>query len=208
MNRKNLTQLPPDLPVPVDDHTADHLCGMTFPPIELQTTNGATFRLDGAGGRQTVLFFYPKIGHPDRPLPGGDDYWTSLPGARGCTPQACVYGELYGEFAKQGIDVYGIATQDLAEQAEAVGRLHLPYPLISDPGLLVAKALRMPTFTVDDTPMYKRLTMMLQGNLIEHVFYPVFPPDQDAHEVLEWLARGKDGGKWTGNFSSGGFGRP
>jgi peroxiredoxin len=179
--------LPADLPVPSDDGAADHLPGLALPPIELASTDGGTVSLDGLGRHRprTVLYVYPMTGRPGADLPEG---WDSIPGARGCTPEACAFRDHHADLAAAGADVYGLSTQSTADQAEAAGRLHLPFQLLSDETARLARPpLRLPVFEADGRPRYRRLTLVVAGGRIDHVFYPVFPPDGHAAEVLDWL---------------------
>jgi peroxiredoxin len=181
--------LPADLPVPSDDGAADHLPGLALPPIELASTAGGTVSLDGLGRQmaRTVLYVYPMTGRPGVDLPDG---WDSIPGARGCTPEACAFRDHHADLAAAGADVYGLSTQHTADQAEAAGRLRLPFPLLSDEDTLLAQPpLQLPTFEAGGRPRYRRLTLVIAGGRIEHVFYPVFPPDTHASEVLAWLQK-------------------
>ena len=165
--------LPPDLPVPEDDGAADHLPGMTLPPP-----------LADLDAPLLVAYVYPRTGTPGVPLPVG---WDDIPGARGCTPQSCAYRDALGEFERLGATVVGLSAQSPTEQAEFAAREHIPFPLLSDPDLKLAGALRLPTFTVDGMTLYKRLTLVAEAGEIVKIFYPVFPPDQNAAEVLTWL---------------------
>ena len=180
----NLYDLPKDLPVPQDDGACAHLIGMRVPPIALPATSGSTVDLAALNGR-TIVYCYPRTGRPDEnPLPG----WDAIPGARGCTPQSCAFRDHYAELRELGInEVFGLSTQDTAYQAEVVERLHLPFALLSDARLELARALRLPTFEVEGMTLLKRVTMVLRGGSIEHVFYPVFPPDTIAPAVVHWL---------------------
>ncbi len=179
--------LPPDLPVPADDGAADHLTGMQIPRLELPTTDGFGVDLAEAAQRLLVVFVYPRTGRPGQPLPPG---WDDIPGARGCTPQACAYRDQHAELAALGARVLGLSSQTTAYQAEAAERLGLPYPLASDPVFAVAEALDLPTFEVEEIGrLYKRLTFVARAGVIEHVIYPVFPPGSDAEEVVRWLSR-------------------
>ncbi len=180
---RNLLELPDDLPVPVDDGACDHLSGMRLPAIALPATDGATVDLSALPGR-CVVYVYPRTGRPDRPLPAG---WDEIPGARGCTPQSCAYRDLAAEFATLGARIFGLSTQDTAYQREAVARLHLPFLLLSDERLEFAATLRLPTFNVDGMTLIRRLTLIVNNGFIEAVFYPVFPPDADAANGMEWL---------------------
>ena len=166
-------QLPTGLPVPVDDGAAAHLRGRTLPGLRLPATTGGE-----------VLYIYPRTGVPGEPLPTG---WDSIPGARGCTPETCAFRDHHAELRAAGAAVLGLSAQPPAEQAEAAGRLGLPFPLLSDPELRLAAELDLPTFGVDAMVLYRRLTLVVDDGVIDHVFYPVFPPDGHAVEVLEWL---------------------
>jgi len=176
------------LPAPVDDGAADHLVGLRLPSIELPSTDGRLLDLSALRGL-TVIYAYPMTGRPDAELPEG---WDTLPGARGCTPQACAFRDHFGEISATGMShLFGISTQDTDYQREAVDRLHLPYQLLSDASLNLSTALRMPTFVVNGVTLLKRLTLIVADAQISHVFYPVFPPDRSVIDVLEWLSRGK-----------------
>jgi peroxiredoxin len=177
--------LPPDLPVPEDDGAADHLQGMQVPRLELPTTDGHGVDLLEAAQRLLVVYVYPRTGRPDEPLPPG---WDDIPGARGCTPQACSFRDHHAEIAALGARILGLSSQTAASQIEFARRVELPYALASDPLLTVADALRLPTFEVEGVGrLYKRLTFVAREGTIEKVFYPVFPPDRNAQEVVEWL---------------------
>lgn len=175
--------LPPDLPAPEDDGAADHLPGMGMPPIALPWTAGREVRLDKLPGR-TVLFCYPRTGRPDQELPPG---WNDIPGARGCTPETCGFRDRHERFADLGARVMALSTQDGDYQREMAERLELPFEVLSDAGLQLVRALRLPTFEVAGMTLVKRLTLIIRDGEIEHVFYPVFPPDTHAGEVLDWL---------------------
>lgn len=154
--------------------------------MRIASTDGGTIALDELGPGRTVLYLYPRTG-----LPGLDDApgWDKIPGARGCTPEACGFRDHHDELRSAGASqVFGLSSQDTAYQREAVDRLRLPFALLSDPELKLASAMQLPTFSTDDTErLYKRLTMVLSNGAVEHVFYPVFPPDEHADEVLAWL---------------------
>jgi peroxiredoxin len=181
----DFTALPPDLPVPEDDGAADHLVGTQLPRLELPTTDGFGVDLAEAAQRLLVVFAYPRTGRPGEDLPAG---WDDIPGARGCTPQACAFRDHHAELAALGAHVLGLSAQTTAYQAEAAKRLGLPYPLASDPALAVADALGLPTFAVEGVgTLYKRLTFVAREGVIERVVYPVFPPGSDAEEVVQWL---------------------
>jgi peroxiredoxin len=183
---KDPLELPEDLPVPEDDGAADHLTGLALPPLALQATDGTSVRLDELTGR-TVVFAYPRTGRPGEPSLGGDEQWDAIPGARGCTPQACSFRDQYAQFAAAGARVLGLSTQDTEYQREAAERLHLPYSLLSDQRLELATALDLPTFEVDGVTLLKRLTLLLRDGVIESVVYPVFPPNRSAEQALHRL---------------------
>ncbi len=184
MRGDNLYELPPGLPVPQDDGACDHLAGSRLPRLALASTAGRSVDLSRLRGR-TVVFCYPRTGRPDRELPAG---WNEIPGARGCTPQSCAFRDHFEELKHAGAaHVFGVSTQDTAYQQEAVARLHLPFELLSDEKLEFARALKLPTFEVAGMTLIRRLTLIARDGAIEHVFYPVFPPDQNAEQVLSWL---------------------
>lgn len=182
---QNPHELPNDLPVPTDDGAADHLQGMRLPPVVLVSTAGETVDLSALPGR-TVVYCYPMTGRPGGDLPQG---WDEIPGARGCTPQSCSFRDHHVELQALGARVFGLSTQDTEYQSEAAGRLRLPFALLSDAELAFAGALGLPTFEVEGTVLLKRLTLVIEGGRIEKVFYPVFPPDKSAAQVVEWLER-------------------
>lgn len=188
--------LPSDLPVPEDDGAADHLEGMAVPDVALPSTRDGAGDLesrdepdlvrlaDFAKGR-LVAYVYPRTGVPGQPSPAG---WDDIPGARGCTPQSCAFRDALAELNAHGAAVAGISAQSPEEQREFAAREHLPFPLLGDTGLELAATLRLPTFEADGTTLYKRLTFVAEAGRIVKVFYPVFPPDRNAAEVLAWLA--------------------
>jgi peroxiredoxin len=182
--------LPSDLPVPVDDGGADHLQGMALPSLALPSTSGAEIELAQVASETLVLYCYPRAGRPGEAAPPG---WDAIPGARGCTPQACAFRDHHAELERFGASVLGLSAQPLDEQVEFAERVVLPYPVISDPGLSLAQALRLPTFEVAGMRLYRRLTFIARRGRIVNVFYPVFPPDRNAADVVEWLSRAGPG---------------
>ena len=180
------TQLPDDLPVPEDDGAAHHLKGANLPPVALPATDGSTVRLDELAWR-SVVFAYPRTGRPGEEPPGGETGWNAIPGARGCTPEACSFRDEMARFREAGVRVFGLSTQDTDYQREAVERLRLTYPLLSDERLELARALDLPTFDVDGVTLIRRLTLIVSDGRIEDVVYPVFPPDRGAELALERL---------------------
>lgn len=181
----NVYELPKDLPVPVDDGACDHLAGMRVPSVPLNSTAGRAIDLASLAGR-TVVYFYPRTGRPDVEPPKG---WNEIPGARGCTPESCAFRDHFEELQKLGAAVFGLSTQESDYQREAVKRLHLPFELLSDADLRFASVLRLPTFEVESMTLIKRLTLVIHNGRIEKVFYPVFPPDRHAEEVVAWLVQ-------------------
>ena len=180
----NLHELPKDLPVPQDDGACNHLTGTRLPRAALVSTSGRRVDLSSLKGT-TVVYVYPRTGRPDQEMPPG---WNAIPGARGCTPQSCAFRDHYQELQGAGAShVFGLSTQDTAYQREAVERLHLPFELLSDEQLAFAGALRLPTFDVAGMRLIKRMALIARDGVIIKVFYPVFPPDRNAGDVLAWL---------------------
>lgn len=179
------TSLPADLPVPEDDGAAAHLPGTKVPHLELSGTSGTTVRLDALGAGRTVLYIYPLTGRPGVDLPDG---WDSIPGARGCTPETCGFRDHYQDLLAAGaVGVFGLSSQDTDYQREVVERLHLPFQILSDTDRSLAQELGLPTFETSGLTLYKRLTLIIRDGVIEHVFYPIFPPNEHAEQVLTWL---------------------
>ena len=176
--------LPPNLPVPVDDGGCAHLPGLAVPAIKLRSTRDRWVDPSAAGPARTVVYCYPRTGRPGEPLPPG---WDAIPGARGCTPETCGFRDHHRDLQALGAEVFGLSTQTTEYQKEMVERLHVPFEVLSDADLAFVRALRLPTFTVEGMTLVKRLTLVLAGGRVEKVFYPVFPPDKHASEVIEWL---------------------
>ncbi len=181
--------LPPDLPVPADDGACDHLPGRSVPPLVFPTTTGDDLDLSEFARDLAVLFCYPRTGKPGVDPPPG---WDAIPGARGCTPQACGFRDLQPELQAAGARVAGLSAQSRADQFEFATRSGISYPILSDPELRLAAALQMPTFAIDGITLYRRVTLVFALGRIAKVFYPVFPPDKNAADVLAWLARNRD----------------
>jgi peroxiredoxin len=176
--------LPADIPVPQDDGAARHLAGVKLPPLPLAATDGSSVDLSKLSGR-TVVYIYPRTGVPGQAPPDG---WDQIPGARGCTPQSCSFRDHFAELKRLGVArLYGLSTQDTAYQREAAERLHLPFAILSDERLELARAIKLPTFTTAGMTLLKRMALVIDNGVITKVFYPVFPPDKNAEEVIEWL---------------------
>ena len=174
------------IPAPADDGKAAHLEGMSLPDVTLPATTGPAVTLSDMDGL-VVFYVYPMTGRPDQDSPDG---WDQIPGARGCTPQSCAFRDHFAELQEWGVEaLYGVSTQATDYQAEAAERLHLPFPLLSDAGQALGKALDLPGIEVEGQHLHKRLTMIAKDGVIAKVFYPVFPPDQDAENVIAWLRK-------------------
>lgn len=182
---KDLYTLPANLPVPVDDGGCDHLTGLRIPAISLASVSGSKVDLSTLTGT-TVIFFYPMHGSPDAPAMIG---WNDIPGARGCTPQACSYRDHYTKLETRGVKVFGISAQPLAAQKAASARLKLPFELLNDSQFALTRALRLPTFEYESSTYIKRITLICDHGVIKKTFYPVFPPDKNIDDVIAWLAR-------------------
>jgi peroxiredoxin len=186
VDERDLYTLPQDLPVPEDDGAADHLAGTELPHVALASSQGP---VDVA--ELDVLYVYPRSGKPGEPsLPG----WDEIPGARGCTPQSCGFRDHAAELAALGAPrVAGLSSQTLADQVEFAERNRMPFPVIADPELRLGEALGLPTFEIDGHTLYRRLALVAVGGWIAKVFYPVFPPDRSAQDVVDWLRAGSPG---------------
>ena len=173
------------IPAPENDGAADHLQGMTVPSVRLAATSGLSIDLSECRGR-ALIYIFPRTGRPGTPNPDG---WDMIPGARGCSPQSCAFRDHYAELRGLGVDfLFGLSSQDTDYQREAAERLHLPFPLLSDERLELSHALRLPHFDIDGMTLLKRCTLVIDNGRITHVFYPVFPPDRNASDVITWLS--------------------
>src|SRR5690242_2063471 len=178
--------LPDDLPVPQDDGAARHLAGYKLPSVPLAATDGTPVDLSKLKGR-VVVYVYPRTGRPGEPNLEG---WDAIPGARGCTPQSCGFRDHFAELKVLGVaHLFGLSTQDTDYQREAAERLHLPFSILSDERLSLTKAMRLPTFETGGITLLKRFTLVIKDGVVEHVFYPVFPPDRSASDVIDWLSQ-------------------
>src|SRR3954470_491918 len=186
MNQKNLLEVDwSKIPPPTDDGGAAHLKGTKIPSFGLLATNDTSIDLSQLSGR-TVVFAYPRTGEPGKI--GLVEDWDMIPGARGCTPQTCSFRDLFSDLKAAGAtQVFGLSTQSNAYQAEMAARLHLPFPVLSDEMLDLTEALDLPTMEVAGLTLIKRLALIVDNARISHVFYPVFPPDRNAGDVLDWL---------------------
>jgi peroxiredoxin len=186
MNQRNLLEVDwSKIPAPTDDGGAAHLKGVTIPPVSLRATDDTSVMLSALRGR-TVVFGYPRTGEPGK-IALVDD-WDMIPGARGCTPQTCAFRDLFAELKAAGTShVFGLSTQSNDYQTEMASRLHLPFPVLSDARLELTRALSLPTMEVAGLTLIKRLALIIDDAKITHVIYPVFPPDRNAGDVLDWL---------------------
>jgi peroxiredoxin len=179
----SLYQLPEGLPVPEDDGACDHLLGQMLPQLTLDSSEGPV-SLRALSMDRLVLYIYPRTGQPDKPV-GAE--WDAIPGARGCTPQSCAFRDHVSELQGLGAAVAGLSAQPLDEQVEFAERSHIPYPVIADPERKLGAALRLSTFEFGGMTLYKRVTLVVEACAVAKVFYPVFPPDENAAEVVAWL---------------------
>jgi peroxiredoxin len=174
------------IPAPLDDGAARHLVGARIPSVLLQATDGRSVDLSALSGR-VVVYAYPRTGRPGVENPDG---WDMIPGARGCTPQSCSFRDHFAELKALGVaHLFGLSTQDSDYQREAAERLHLPFAILSDHDLKLTRAMNLPTFETGGMTLLKRCTLVIEDGAVEHVFYPVFPPDRSASDVISWLSR-------------------
>jgi peroxiredoxin/DNA-binding transcriptional MerR regulator len=180
------TSVPSDLPRPQDDGAADHLAGLPMPSLRLPTSDGGRLDIATLGPGRTIVYLYPLTGRPGVDLPDG---WDAIPGARGCSTEACDFRDHFDDLRAAGVDaVHGLSSQTVDYQREVVERLQLPFAMVSDPQHELAESLRLPTFEAGGMRLYSRLTLVVRDGVIEHAFYPVFPPNTHAQQVLGWLA--------------------
>jgi peroxiredoxin len=179
----SLNDLPENLPVPEDDGLSKHLVHQNLPSLLLNSTNATQIDLSALNG-WVVIYCYPRTGKPGEPLPEG---WDLIPGARGCTPQSCAFRDHFHEIKELGAQLFGLSTQNTAYQLEAATRLHLPFLLLSDEHFAFTNALQLPTFELSGMVLNKRLTIVAFNGRIKHVFYPIFTPNQNASDVVDWL---------------------
>jgi peroxiredoxin len=189
VDRKSPYIVPPGLPVPVDDGACGHLRAMRVPAVALRSTSGADVNLADIAREPAVLFFFPRTGVPGQPA---SDDWDLIPGARGCTPQSCGFRDLHDEFRALGVKVYGLSTSTPAHQLEFVTRNHVPYEMLSDERMDLVRVMRLPTFehpveSGGPSTLIRRMAWFVDNGRIQRVWYPVFPPDQCAAVVLQWL---------------------
>lgn len=182
---RDLFALPKDFPMPIDDGACNHLAGMTIPDLGLLSTRGGIVNIYDASQKPSVFFFYPRTGRPEEPAPVD---WDLIPGARGCTPQSCGFRDHHADFARMGVNVFGVSTQTNDYQKEFATRTDLPFEILSDEQFALTEALDLPTFTYNSMRLIKRLALFVERGKIVKTFYPVFPPDQNASAVLESLA--------------------
>ncbi len=180
---QNLAELPKDLPAPVDDGACNHLFGVKLPNVLLPSHRARLVSLAQIPG-WAVIYCYPMTGRPDQALPSG---WNEIPGARGCTPQSCSFRDHSGELARLNAKVFGVSTQSSTYQAEVAERLHLPFELLSDAEGKFWRGLNLPMLQVAEQTLIKRVTLIVHGGIVKKYFYPVFPPDKNAEEVVAWL---------------------
>lgn len=180
---KDLSKLPDNLPVPVDDGACAHLLGTRIPLVQLVATSGETVSIGALPGT-VVVYFYPMIGRPDSPPLVG---WNEIPGARGCTPQSCAFRDYYSDMTRFHAKVFGVSAQPLVDQQDAKTRLGLPFELLNDRGFALADAMCLPTFEYEKVRLIKRLTLVAIDGFVRKIFYPVFPPNRNAEDVVKWL---------------------
>lgn len=185
MKPSTFEHLPDNLPVPVDDHAADHIKGMSIPSTALTSSKGEKVALGTLQGTY-IIYCYPMTGRPNVPLPEG---WDDIPGARGCTPQSLSFKNRYAEIRNLNANVFGLSTQDPLYQAEMAERLHLPFHILSDEHFYFCRSLQLPTFKVEGKTLVKRLTVIVRKTRIVSVHYPVFPSTSDPDWVIKELTK-------------------
>ena len=182
----NLSVLPKNLPVPIDDGKCNHLVNKTIPDIFLPNQNGNMLKLNRTDTFRLIIYCYPMTGRPDKVLP---ENWNSIPGARGCTPQTCSFRVFYDDFIKLNSIPIGLSTQSIEDIREMTMRLSITYDVVSDEKMTFIKLMKLPTFKINNKTYIKRITMIVEKSIIKHVFYPVFPPDSHVKDVIHWLEK-------------------
>ncbi len=184
----NVYEIPPNLPIPENDGSTNHLRGLRLPNISLKATDGSTVSFGNISNR-LVIYCYPMTGQPNVALPDG---WDQIPGARGCTPQSCSFRDHYQELQALGAEVVVLSVQTTEYQKEMVDRLQVPFPVVSDSDYQFQKALNMPTFMAAGMTLLKRVTLIANHGVIEAVHYPIFPSDSDPGWVIDYLKRSQN----------------
>ena len=182
----NLSILPKDLPMPINDGKCNHLVNKTISEISLPNQDGNLLKLNRTDTFRLIIYCYPMTGHPDKSLPKN---WDSIPGARGCTPQTCSFRDSYDDFIKLNSIPIGLSTQSIEDIKEMTIRLSIPYDVVSDQKMTFIKLMNLPTFIIDNKTYIKRITMIVEKSIIKHVFYPIFPPDLHVKDVIHWLEK-------------------
>ena len=170
------TPLPPD--------AADHLLGRAWPDIPLPATDGAAWSLAGLD-TPAVVFAYPRTAEPGAPPLTSD--WDHIPGAAGCTAEACGFRDHHSDFVGLRTRVFGLSMQDTEYQREMSKRLGLTYPVLSDAAMELTRALQLPTFEAAGHTMLRRLTVFVERGQITHIWYPIPEPTTHAHDVSAWV---------------------
>ena len=182
----NFANLPTDLPKPEQDGACSHLLNTMIPPISLYTQNSSLLKINRTDTFRLVIYCFPMTGHPEKTLP---ENWNLIPGATGCTAQTCAFRDHYDQLVVQNSIPIGVSTQSIEDLKEMTVRLKIPYDVLSDQQLLLAKALKLPTFAIKEKVYSKRLTLIVEKSVIKHIFYPIFPPDKHINDVLDWLKK-------------------
>ncbi len=165
-----------------------NLVGLKLPALTLRATDGSDVDLSASSGL-IVVYAYPRTSPPDG---AAIESWDLIPGARGCTPQSCAFRDHFSELKAVGAGaVFGLSTQSTEYQLEAAERLHLPFSLLSDEKLELARALDLPSFEAGGLVLLERLTMIIKDGVVEHVMFPVSDPAQNAEDVIEYLRQAK-----------------
>ncbi len=180
----NFTELPKNLPRPDDNGECDHLSETEMPAIILPSTKGNMVDIGRIEANFVVLYFFPMMAVSEGSI---SEEWDKIPGARGCTPQNIAINEHLDELSRHGAIPIGISTQSIRDLSKISLTRHLSQHVLSDSDLKLKQELNIPVFQVENTVMYKRLTLIIKNSKIVKVFYPIFPPDKHIFEILDWL---------------------
>lgn len=166
------------------DTLRQHLIGRALPSLQLTATDHSSIDLSALPGL-SVVFIYPRSGNPELPAPAE---MASVPGAKGCTPQACGFRDAFDDFAALGVQrIFGLSSQDSAYQQELRERTQLPYQLLSDQDCALGKALGLPVYQAGPIEVYGRAALVIDDGRLVQLYTEIPEPARNAGQILDWL---------------------